>query len=165
MLLTRTPDVDKTWDKKFLPKDMRERMLFTKTNRQAAKEIIMKCLGPNAVEQTYLNSNTQKNEAVNRVFGKTVPKNITFGLNTLKGRASTAVLHNNEGFQAAIIAQCHSAISHQVSVEVRQKINAIQIQRKKEKEKKKKKHVKQKRINLRSNKNKLYEKKALRTCQ
>jgi hypothetical protein len=60
------------------------------TNIQNLKKCIHLRLGPQAVEKTYLNLNTQKTEAVNKSLKNSLPRNRTFARN-FAGRAHSAV--------------------------------------------------------------------------
>lgn len=146
------------WGKKHLASGQRDLLYFTKSDRVDTMESILKRLGPKAVAQTYLNTNTQANEAFNRKLTKKASKSITHGFNSLKGRVGAAVLEKNEGFESAV-TQSQRKIGHQVSAEIKKKIHAEHVQRKKSLAKKQTKSAKQQRVNLRANKNKLYEQK------
>jgi hypothetical protein len=60
------------------------------TNIQTLKKCIDLRLGPQAVEKTYLNLNTQKTESVNKSLKNSLPRNRTFARN-FAGRAHSAV--------------------------------------------------------------------------
>ena len=61
------------------------------SNAFSAFEMIKKRLGPEAMSQSYLNSNTNSCEAHNRRLSKHCPKNITHGVHTLEGRVAASV--------------------------------------------------------------------------
>ena len=63
---------------------------------------ILKRLGPAAVTQTFLNSNTNSAESFNRKLVKSYGKNMTHGVQTIKGRVAASVLQKNEGFAGAV---------------------------------------------------------------
>ena len=77
--------------KKCFASGQRQHIVFTKNDIKIATEMIKKHLGPEAVSQSYLNSNTNSCEAHNRRLSKHCPKNITHGVHTLEGRVAASV--------------------------------------------------------------------------
>ena len=144
------------WGKKALAEGQTDKMLFTLGDRKKIKVSILKRLGPTAVSQTYLNSNTNSVESFNRKLAKSYGKNITHGPQTTIGRVAASVVQKNEGFELAVTQSQHK-IRHEVSVEIKKTIKSEALQRKKGLEKKKTKAAKQKRVDLRANKKKLWE--------
>ena len=59
-------------------------MIMTQQDQKNIREIIALRLGPDAVEQTYLNTNTPKNEAINRALSSNNPKTVTVSFKIYK---------------------------------------------------------------------------------
>ena len=81
------------------------------------KKLMQKRLNPQAIRQTFMRLNTQKNEAFNRLISKTCPKISTNALN-LSGRVSAAILVNNKGLEDAHTA-VRASVSHDVSAKIK----------------------------------------------
>ena len=142
--------------KKCFASGQRPHIVFTKNDIKIATEMIKKHLGPEAVSQSYLNSNTNSCEAHNRRLSKHCPKNITHGVHTLEGRVAASVFFLNEGFEGAL-TQSHIKIGRQVSAEVKKSIHSLDVEKKKGLERQKKQKAKESRCSMRANKVILYE--------
>ena len=110
----------KPWSKKSLPKVLKDSMTMTKQDKQQVAEFIDLRFGPKAVEQTFLNMNTQKVEAVNRLYLKTNPKCVT-SVRNFRPRILSAVIQTNLGFAAACM-RLQSSSHHQICESVRRRI-------------------------------------------
>ena len=130
---------------------------MTDSDKVLLKRLICKRLGPEAVKQTYLNTNTQKTEAVHRAYSKTNPKNITSPRN-FAGRIGAAVLNVNLGF-AGSTCLVQSAVGHNVAGDIRKEIEKRSKYNADRKDIKKKLEIKKRRVIQRASKYRLYEKK------
>ena len=110
------------WEKKSLPGPLREKMTMTALDRKMVMDLCIFRLGEKALDKTYLNMNTQINEAFNRKLRKTNPKNITSKVN-FRPRCSSAVVTHNLGYEPAIHRML-SASQHSVCGSVKKKIKA-----------------------------------------
>ena len=93
---------------------------MSSSDKIKCRALILKRLGPAAIDETYLDSNTQKVEAVNRAYNKTNPKNVTC-LRNFKGRLSSVILERNLGFSDST-CRVQAAVQHTVSENIRNKI-------------------------------------------
>ena len=112
----------KCWSKKALPKPLKDRMTMTPGDRKQILEFIDLRLGDTAVDQTYLNMNTQKVEAVNRLYLKTNPKCVT-SVRNFRPRILSAVIQSNLGFDNACF-RLQKTANHQVCGTIKKKIIA-----------------------------------------
>ena len=111
------------WSKSHLPESMTKKIEMTEEDECILLHIIDMRLGPNATAVTFRNTNTQKNEAVNRGFSKTNPKNVT-NVKTWTGRLHAAVLNINAGFAEAS-HQLLKSSGHKVSSSVMENIEKL----------------------------------------
>ena len=118
----------KRWDKSGLPSVMQRKMNMTRLDQKKTKHHILKRLGSAAVEKTYLNTNTNKNESFNRRLGKNMAKNVTHGSCTASGRAHSAALQANEGFTVSAL-ECHKVFNHTVSNQVKKRMEMVDRKR------------------------------------
>lgn len=91
------------WKAKFLPTG--STLKPNDEDLRKLRECIQLRLGPNALNKTKLNTNTQKNESVNRTITKTNPKFSTWRA-TLPGRIHAAVHMRNCGTDKSIQKRC-----------------------------------------------------------
>lgn len=91
------------WKAKFLPPG--STLKPNDEDLRKLRECIQLRLGPNALNKTRLNTNTQKNESVNRTITKTNPKFSTW-IATLPGRIHGAVHMRNCGTGKSIQKRC-----------------------------------------------------------
>lgn len=76
-------------------------------DRKIMKELLSFYLGEASLDLMKLNSNTNKNESVNRAVSASLPKNVLFSRNG-KARALTAVSRLNNGIGNSLIASLES---------------------------------------------------------
>ena len=145
------------WPKHFQSSRSKNQLNMTDSDKVLLKRLICKRLGPEAVKQTYLNTNTQKTEAVHRAYSKTNPKNITSPRN-FAGRIGAAVLNVNLGF-AGSTCLVQSAVGHNVAGDIRKEIEKRSKYNADRKDIKKKLEIKKRRVIQRASKYRLYEKK------
>ena len=100
---------------------------MTASDKKKCRALIMKRLGPAAIDVTYLDSNTQKVEAINRAYNKTNPKNVTY-LRNFKGQLSSIVLERNLGFEGSTHL-LQRALHHKISENIAKKIRKNHIQK------------------------------------
>ena len=100
-------EVDNNWliQSQYLCKSFK--LMVKKGSEKTLRECIDYRLGPNIVEKTKLNSNSQKVESVNNVIRHSLPKNVTFARN-FSGRAHCAVFKSNNGPGEAILKLCEA---------------------------------------------------------
>lgn len=110
------------WEKKSLPAELREKMNLTASDRKTILDLGKLRLGEKGVAQTFLNTNTQKCEAVNRKLCKTNPKNITSPVNFVP-RVMTTVIETNLGYAGARRRMLTST-KHRVCGAVKKRIKA-----------------------------------------
>lgn len=87
------------WKGKFLPDGTV--LNPSEADLKKLRECVELRLGPSGLRKTRLNTNTQKNESVNRTFTKTNPKSSNW-TRTLSGRIHSAVLMRNMGTSKSI---------------------------------------------------------------
>ena len=107
------------WKKKSMLKN--KAITMTKDDEITMRELILRRLGEEAIGKTYLNSNTNKVEALHRAYSKSNPKNVTCP-KTFKGRISASVLNLNLGFEETT-CRLLTAVGHTTSAEVQKKIH------------------------------------------
>ena len=108
------------WSKPCLPNSLKNGIEMSPKDIEKIKTFINKRLGPTGIDQTYTNLNTQKVEAIHRLYQKTNPKNIT-SVQNFRPRILSAVVQTNLGLAAAIF-KFQKKVSHVVSEEVQNKI-------------------------------------------
>ena len=119
------------WVKEFLPQPLRRKMNMTPSDRLRVEYCAELRLGEPAIEQTYLNMNTQKCEATNRKYNKFCPKDVTSRVN-FRPRILAAVIHSNLGSQEAS-RRMQTVAKHDVCGSINKKLKAqrdIQLYRK-----------------------------------
>ena len=105
-------------DKNFRQKlDLPEKISLSKADKTVLMPILLKRLGPEAIDLTHRNTTTQKSEAFNRKLLSVLPKHSTF-IRSYRGRASMAMLGHNLGFARSLNMILHSA-GHSVSEEIK----------------------------------------------
>lgn len=147
----------KSWRKTFVPRGLQEKMEMTPGDEGLLHELILRRLGPEAISVTYLNSDTQKVEAMNRAYSKTNPKTVT-SVRNFKARVSAAVLTNNAGFDGAS-RLTRAATFHAVSEDINRKISQVERRRQSRKAHGKTFAAKKSRAVTRAAKYQLYEEK------
>ena len=143
------------WPKHFQSSMSRNKMRMTDADKDLLKDLILKRLGGIAIGQTYLNSNTQKVEAVHRAYSKTNPKIITSPRN-FDGRIGAAVLNVNMGFEGST-RLVQAAAGHDVCEEVKKVIKKRSDEIKVRREMSKSPEYKRRRVFQRASKYRLYE--------
>ena len=93
---------------------------ITAGDRRTLLTLILKRLGPQAIDLTHKNSNTQKSESFNRKLNKSYPKCSTF-IRSYRGRVGAAILDNNLGFTGCL-SMMHRVAQHKVSANIKKKI-------------------------------------------
>ena len=115
------------WQAANMTEASRRNLNMTEQDEEKLRLGILVRLGQDAIEKTFLNTNSQKNEAVNRTISKCLPKSVTFPRN-LEGRANAAVTTVNEG-QGGLTVLCLRKIGHRVSGTVERKLNKDDMKR------------------------------------
>ena len=133
-----------------------KKMSMTKEDEKSLMNHILKLLGPNAIAHNYRNTSTQKNEAINRAFCKTNPKNATSTRN-FKAKIGAAVLMTNLDLQASV-ELTQRACELEISASLQKRIKRVSSQRTAKKSQQKKIHVKQRRVESTTEKYDIYEK-------
>ena len=128
---------------------------MTKEDEKSLMNHILKLLGPDAIAHNYRNTSTQKNEAINRAFCKTNPKNSTSTRN-FKAKIGAAVLMTNLDLQASV-ELTQRACELEISASLQKKIKKVSLQRTAKKSQQKKTHVKQRRVESTTEKYDIYE--------
>ena len=103
---------------------LKSKLTMTRSDKIKCRSLILKRLGPAAIDVTYLDSNTQKVEAINRAYNKANPKNVTC-LRNFRGRLGSVVLERNLGFRDSTLRQ-QKAVQHTISENIRHKIEIKQ---------------------------------------
>lgn len=153
---------DKLWEKKTLPQELRAKLNMTAGDKSLVLDLAKLRIGDKAVDETYLNLNTQKCEALNRKFRKTNPKNITSTVN-FRPRILSSVVDNNLGFEGTS-RRILTANHHSVCGIVKKKIKAYQNQRINRKEYHKTYAARKARINKKCRLIEMYQDKTYRSC-
>ena len=91
----------------------------TDDDRALLRTLIAKRLGKDAIEKTYRNHSTQKNESINKAINKTNPKSIT-SVRNLFGRVAAAILNVNTGFDGST-NKILSTLGHVTSGNIKRK--------------------------------------------
>ena len=113
-------DDGKRWQASLMTEATCRNLKMTPEDEDILRTGILVRLGPGGVENTYLNTNSQLNEAVNRTVSKCLPKSITSPRN-LEGRANAAVTTVNEGPGGCAVL-CLQKIGHEVSETITKKL-------------------------------------------
>lgn len=93
----------------YMPADAREKLKISPADKQTVVTLLSKRLGYKALEQTMYETNTQKAESVNHVFGVTNPKgSLTFSRNG-SSRDHSAIHLVNNGHGNSIVKKCKAA--------------------------------------------------------
>ena len=145
------------WEKKDLVTGMEDRLRMTSEDRDKVHQKILWRLGPDMVQKTYKNTNTQKCESVNAGYNKTCSKSITHGPVSFKGKSSATVLQRNEGFTSSSLA-CLSTGGHTVSDDIKKKMLDIDKEREYDKNRKKDPEIMKKRSDDQTAYKRYYEK-------
>lgn len=148
-------DDGRRWQADNMTESTRRNLKMTRDDETKLHHGILVRLGPDAVEKTFLNTNSQRNEAVNRIASKTIPKTHTFSRN-LAGRANAAVTIHNEGPGHTTVL-CLDKIGHEISEDVKKKLNEHDKKIQLRAEYRKRPDVKERRVSDRKQKYHLYE--------
>ena len=97
---------------------------MTKADEKVLREIIQKRLGKDGIARTWRGENTQKCEALHRMYLKVCPKQVTY-IRNHRGRIMRAVLVKNLGFDGST-TMILQRIGHAVSGKIKQKMNTWQ---------------------------------------
>lgn len=143
------------WQCGLMTQCTRRNLNMTNDDEEKLHEGLLFRLGPAAVNQTYLNTNSQANEAVNRVINKCLPKDLVFTRN-FRGRANAACTTFNQG-PGGLSLMCQEKAGHQVSEKVKHKLEMHDNRIKNQRAHKKKPEVKARRVSDRQAKHNLYE--------
>ena len=112
------------WPKHYLDESLKTGMTMSESDQTKVRELIGERLSEKAVENTYLNLNTQTVEGLNRKFQKTNPKNITSTRN-FKARTLTSVVEYNLGLPEAT-HRMHKMSGHSVCKKIKEKISKLE---------------------------------------
>ena len=108
------------WPKYYLHESQKYGLNMTESDRNLVEELAGYRLGEKAVENTYLNLNTQQVEAMNKKYNKSNPKGVTC-VRTFKPRILSMVVDKNLGFSEATY-RMHTVANHSICGKIRVKI-------------------------------------------